>query len=270
MKRATIFLILLTITSFVNLSAQTPQDSLTIVKTKWQKEKAAKGVQTLHASFPSLYNAPQDIYIVDIKLKKHKIDVCTHKGRELTTDHAKAEKAITAVNGTFFDMEKGPSICFTARNGHIDAKTVNYFTPDGAIEISGKQVELIPWSKDQENTYDVQGKSIMVSSPLLMQDGKSVLKQKNEDPARERHPRTALVLTKKNHLLMIVVDGRNKGVASGMTLNELTYFCRCIGAYDALNLDGGGSSVIWTEKQGILNHPSDGRERTVSNSILVF
>ena len=254
-------------------SAQTQMDSLTIVKAKWQKEKHAKGLKFMHASFPSLYGAPQDVYMVDVKLKKHTADVCTHKGRELTTIHAQAEKAVAAINGTFFDMRRGGSVCFVARKGNIDAWTGGGGgkpRSNGAIEMKGKDVRIIPWTADSEKNYNAAGKSIMASGPLLMVNGKRerVDLQQGHDPAR--HPRTAVMLTKKNHLLLIVVDGRHKGVAEGMTLSELEYFCNCLGATSALNLDGGGSSVLWTAKKGILNTPSDGKERTVANSILVY
>lgn len=248
------------------LVAQTRNDSILIVKTKWQKERQCKGVRTLHAGFASLYGVPQDIYIVDVNLKKHRADVCTHEGRELTTVHAKRENAVAAVNGTFFNMKEGGSTCYTVRQGHVDAWTGSETRSDGAIQMEGKQVGIINWSREIENGYNPEGKSVMVSGPLLMVNGQS--KGMGKDPVR--HPRTAVMITKKNHLYLIVVDGRHKGVAEGMSIPELEYFCRCMGAVSALNLDGGGSSVIWTKKRGILNHPSDGHERTVANSILIY
>ncbi len=253
----------------LSIAAQTKSDSLLIVKTKWHKEKQTKGLRSLHASFTSLYGAPQDIYIVDVKLKKHTADVCVHDGRELTTEHAKKENAVAAVNGTFFDMREGGSVCYIARKGDVAGWTGDPRS-DGAIEMDGKKVSIIGWSPEKEKAYDPSGKSIMVSGPLLILNGKSVAtaQQSGNDP--RRHPRTAVMLTKKNHLFLIVVDGRHKGVAEGMTIPELEHFCKCMKATDALNLDGGGSSIIWTKKSGILNNPSDKRERTVANSVLVF
>ena len=70
--------------------------------------------------------------------------------------------------------------------------------------------------------------------------------------------------------MLVVVDGRRKDVSDGVTIPQFAHMMRILGAKDALNLDGGGSSVIWNEKEGIMNTPSDGHERTVSNSILVI
>ena len=58
---------------------------------------------------------------------------------------------------------------------------------------------------------------------------------------------------------MIVVDGRFPGQAAGMTIGELIYLVRQLGLYSALNLDGGGSSTLWTAQEGVLNHPYDNR-----------
>ena len=75
---------------------------------------------------------------------------------------------------------------------------------------------------------------------------------------------------------MIVVDGRFPGQAAGMTIGELIYLVRQLGLYSALNLDGGGSSSLWTRRLGVLNHPTDNKrfdhkgERAVPNGIVVF
>lgn len=71
---------------------------------------------------------------------------------------------------------------------------------------------------------------------------------------------------------MVVVDGRKKGVATGMSLAELAEVFVAQGAEEAVNLDGGGSSVLAirdpkTHQMVILNHPSDGRERPVANTL---
>ena len=74
---------------------------------------------------------------------------------------------------------------------------------------------------------------------------------------------------------MIVVDGRFPGQAAGMTIGELIYLVRQLGLYSALNLDGGGSSTLWTAQEGILNHPYDNKrfdhegERGVPNCIVI-
>ena len=78
------------------------------------------------------------------------------------------------------------------------------------------------------------------------------------------NPRTAIGYSaNKKWILMTVVDGRNKGVSEGVTLPELAKIMKNLGCTDAINLDGGGSSIL-LKKQGEkyvpINHPSGGKE----------
>lgn len=86
--------------------------------------------------------------------------------------------------------------------------------------------------------------------------------------ATDRHPRTAAgISADSNYLFLVVVDGRQT-ISRGMSLPELADFFIKIGAYNAVNLDGGGSSTILIRDK-IVNYPSDGTERKVSNCLLV-
>lgn len=83
----------------------------------------------------------------------------------------------------------------------------------------------------------------------------------------KRDPRTIVGLNKDQTRLMVVtVDGRGPGRA-GMTCAEAADYMVRLGAYTALNLDGGGSTAMWQEGAGILNRPSDGFTRPVANTL---
>ena len=92
----------------------------------------------------------------------------------------------------------------------------------------------------------------------------------------KRHPRAFIGITPDNQIMMVVVDGRFKKHSVGMSIDELSYLAKQLGMRDALNLDGGGSSTLWNNKTGIVNHPYDNKkfdhegEREVSNAILVI
>lgn len=88
------------------------------------------------------------------------------------------------------------------------------------------------------------------------------------DFARERHPRTAVGLDlEAQRLWLVVVDGRQEGWSAGMSLPELADFMEALGARDALNLDGGGSSVMVIGGRRV-SRPSDaGGERAVVNAL---
>ena len=60
----------------------------------------------------------------------------------------------------------------------------------------------------------------------------------------DKHPRTAMGYTANGYLIIMVVEGRNPGVADGVTLPQLAKLFKDIGCVEALNLDGGGSSCM--------------------------
>lgn len=109
------------------------------------------------------------------------------------------------------------------------------------------------------------------AGPRLVQNSSVFLTTKIEefgsDVAGGRAPRTAIGITKQGHVLLVVVDGRQTG-SVGMTLLELALFMQELGAVDAMNLDGGGSSEMVINDK-IVNIPSDGRERKVGNALAV-
>lgn len=96
----------------------------------------------------------------------------------------------------------------------------------------------------------------------------TILEEFGSDVAGGRAPRTALATAKDGHIIMAVVDGRQQH-SIGMTLLELAGFMREIGAVNALNLDGGGSSEMVINSE-IVNSPSDGRERRVGDALVVL
>jgi len=100
------------------------------------------------------------------------------------------------------------------------------------------------------------------AQPVLIRDGKLV--DGGGAFWTTRHPRSAVAIHPDGkQLILLVVDGRSTSSA-GMALGTLGQYLQHLGAHQALNLDGGGSSAIGTRTGGkstILNQPSDGRER---------
>lgn len=69
-----------------------------------------------------------------------------------------------------------------------------------------------------------------------------------------RNPRTAIGYTKDNHLVMLTADGR-EGASIGLTLNELANLMKEFGCINAMNLDGGGSTVMYVGGS-VVNKPA--------------
>ena len=84
----------------------------------------------------------------------------------------------------------------------------------------------------------------------------------------ERHPRAAVGWS-KSHIFLAEVDGRQRGLSVGMTLEELGEYMAKIGCEEAINLDGGGSATFWYRGR-VVSSPSDGTERAVANGLIVI
>lgn len=112
---------------------------------------------------------------------------------------------------------------------------------------------------------------ILGAGPMLVKNNSIYLTTKLEgfgsDVAGGRAPRTAVGLTKEGHLLLVVVDGRQV-YSAGLTLLEMALFMQDLGAVNAMNLDGGGSSSMVINDK-VVNKPSDGKERKVGNALAV-
>ncbi len=109
--------------------------------------------------------------------------------------------------------------------------------------------------------------------PRLIKDGKIDITWEQEKAGKafvfNRHPRTAVAKMKDGKFLMVTVDGRQPGVSVGMTLPELAEYLLSLGAVDAMNLDGGGSTTMVLDGK-VVNNPSDPTgERKVGDAIVV-
>ena len=82
-----------------------------------------------------------------------------------------------------------------------------------------------------------------------------------------RNPRTAIGYTKDNHLIMLTADGR-EGASVGLTLMELANLMKEFGCINAMNLDGGGSTVMYVQGQ-VVNKPAERGVIPLSHTLTV-
>ena len=117
-------------------------------------------------------------------------------------------------------------------------------------------------------------KTALSGGPLLVSNGKAQTVHAAPDAAYaassmlERHPRTAFGWNDETYFL-VQVDGRQKDLSLGMTVDELSAFLIKLGCQEAINLDGGGSSCLWFAGR-IRNSPCDGYERQIANALVVL
>lgn len=110
--------------------------------------------------------------------------------------------------------------------------------------------------------------------PQILRDGMVDIRNSEEEISDDfvtaRHPRTAYGLDREGkRLFLVVVDGRQPDVSLGVSLPELGTILKDLGAWTAMNMDGGGSSTLVVGGQ-VKNSPSDpSGERTTTSSLAV-
>ena len=156
------------------------------------------------------------------------------------------QRVVAAVNADFFDMfgDGSPSgLC--VKNGRVvaNADSARPFIGvlrDGTPVIASlsEQPELLP-----ELYHAAAGLQRILRGGELCEWGPL------EPFAYVRHPRTAAGVCADGTILLLEVDGRIPDYSNGATLADLAYMLRSFGARDAINLDGGGSSVVYTKDE---------------------
>lgn len=106
--------------------------------------------------------------------------------------------------------------------------------------------------------------------PLLVHEGKKVpLTGFNWSILKGREPRTAVGLTQEGKMVWITVDGRRPGHSMGTNLDEVTQLFLSLGAVEALNWDGGGSTTMVIKGQPVTKIAT-GWVREVSNALVLI
>lgn len=144
-----------------------------------------------------------------------------------------------------------------------------YILKDGTAHISTIE-------EFKENEANVM--SALSGWQRMMIDGEPVKKFSVNDNAMDFHPRTFVGVSKDNlKVQLFVLDGRQPNYSNGMRLEDMILLCQGAGCYQALNLDGGGSTTMVkrTETGGqvsfeLMNTPSDNPVREVLNGLVVI
>jgi exopolysaccharide biosynthesis protein len=186
-----------------------------------------------------------------------------------TSHFARDIGAHAAVNGGFWKLVTHDPLGLVVTAGKRwprsrDDEKYGFFavTSDGRVWISPPEKRELP--SKEETHMAISG------YPMIVRDGQTG-KVRGCGYICTTGPRTALgVDESRSTLFLVVVDGRQDRSA-GTNLVHLAEHMIEMGVWNALNLDGGGSSTLYVEAMGgTVNTPSEGRERAVLNSLGVF
>ncbi|MFB9865349.1 phosphodiester glycosidase family protein [Rufibacter immobilis] len=110
------------------------------------------------------------------------------------------------------------------------------------------------------------------AGPVLVHNGVKRMTKDEElmwASGDNREPRTAIGRTADNKVILMVVEGRNDGISAGLSLPQLADVLVSIGAQEAMNLDGGGSSAMSVNGKWTIRPSDAGLQRPVPTALIL-
>ena len=211
-----------------------------------------------------------DITVSDVSYLKTALASNTY-GRNITDTTSKiasGNNAILAINGDYYGARQSG---YVIRNGNLYRNSSG--NRDALAIMKNGEFKFVTEGETSAKTLLENGALQVFSfGPVLLQDGSiSVTENEEVGMAMASNPRTAIGYLGKNHYVFVVSDGRTSESA-GLSLYELASFMKSLGALDAYNLDGGGSSTM-VFKGEVINTPTtnghSSEERAVSDILYI-
>ena len=171
-------------------------------------------------------------------------------------------EVVGGMNCDFFNMQTGEPTGSLVMNGEVYKNVKkSYF----AILEDGTPV--IGSGKVPANAKEVVG-----AGHILIKDG---IIDPNIKSNPDVYPRSSIGITADGKVILVTADGRQAPSSCGQTLAENAQQMLALGCVSAVQVDGGGSASIASQREGetsltVRNSPSDGVERIVSSSLLVY
>ncbi|EOR92796.1 hypothetical protein ADIARSV_4078 [Arcticibacter svalbardensis MN12-7] len=260
-------------------------DSLAVVQADWFSTKISRGVVLKRAAFAkSLFGSNQYISILEVKQKRRlALDLAYEESLlRSTSDFGQSNKALAAINGTFFDVAKGGSVDYIRSDGMIistnrlNKTNQRAVHQKGAVVLQHGKLDILKWDGSPDWENKIEAEDVMLSGPILLLNKQPELLD-SASFNTTRHPRSVIAKGKGKKVYFIVIDGRRE-LAAGMSLFEVQNLLKWLKYSDGINLDGGGSSALWVDGQnfnGVVSYPSDNKkwdhegQRKVANAILL-
>lgn len=176
-------------------------------------------------------------------------------------------KFVVQNNTITYISQKGETVN-VPENGYLIVMSGDYYTNAASVFKVGDPVTLQVSSTIDFDQID----TAFGGGGLLLLNGQEA--PATDIVAAGRQPRTAFGVSQDGtKAIMMVVDGR--GDSTGATHSEMAALMKEYGAYEALHLDGGGSSTMVVKTiddaaPQLQNTPSDGAQRKVIASVGVF
>ncbi len=229
----------------------TYQRRLTPSKFYEKNDKALVVVNTTFFSFATNQNL--NVVVKNKKLVGYNIHTVNGRGKDTFTYRHPFGSAIGISRRREADIAwlytdsslKYPYARQSAINAFKDSSS--YFTLKDATRVILDAIK--PGTKVRLNFGDWKMKTAVGGGPVLLQNGEIRITNNEElkfagNAINDKHPRTAMGYTKNYKLIILVIQGRFPGIAEGASLTQEAQIFKDLGCWEALNLDGGGSSCM--------------------------
>lgn len=237
------------------------EDEKAFLESDWTWKALARDAKCGTASV-AMFDSVQNISVAEYPADKYTTTIAYNTGTGcLTTESAALkEGGSIAINGSFFDTSALVSAVTFLYGGEIvststSSEATNRSTGAIGIAPDGK-ITIFPYISTEIAGWTSKFSTALASGPLLLQKGRPMV-FKDRDFNNLRHPRTMMGLRGDGTVVFVVVDGRYSGKAAGMSIPEMAKLAQYLELDSAINLDGGGSSTLWTSEFGVLNYPCD-------------
>jgi Exopolysaccharide biosynthesis protein related to N-acetylglucosamine-1-phosphodiester alpha-N-acetylglucosaminidase len=251
-------------------STKTASQSEAVVTDKsYQDENIKISIETVRKYDSNIYIA--DIQVSNPSYLKTALANNTY-GRNITattSDMAKDNKAIFAINGDFYGFRDGG---YVLRNGVEYRETARSGNSDALVIDKSGNLSVVQEGEVSLDSLSAKGAwQVLSFGPGLVVDGKIVVDSSSEvGQSMSSNPRTAIGQISERHYIVIVSDGRTSESA-GLSLLQLAQELKERGCTVAYNLDGGGSSTMYFNGE-VINNPISGKsigERKVSDIVYI-
>lgn len=241
-----------------------------VTKNSYESEDISINITTKYEYDTKIYIA--DVTVSDVSFLRAGLanGVFGRNIKETTSDIAKENNAIFAINGDFYGFrDSGPVI----RNGVLYRSNKRSGSNDVlAVYNDGSFVTMKEENVDAQNLLDSGVLQLFSFGPTLVDNGQiSVSANQEVEQSMNSNPRTAIGMISPLHYVFVVSDGRTSESA-GLSLAQLAAVMQDAGCQCAYNLDGGGSSTMWFMGDVVNNPTTNGNsisERKVSDIVYI-
>ncbi len=244
------------------------QDSYTLYNNKDEQVKMFVTTADMSVDTVKLFASYNNMDPTNYGMSKLTEQVASFNEKAAAGDEYYQGTVVAGINASYYNMITGKPTGTFVMNG-IDVTTESegnaygYFAvmKDGSVKIGNKE----DYSKDKGNIQEAIGIYTM-----LIVDGE-ICSGLN---TTQYYPRQTIGITADGNVILMTADGNQAPKSVGLTVLEQAQVMLDLGCVWAGHLDGGGSCTYAAKAEGsndfvIVNSPSDGSERSVSNGFIM-